>query len=64
MDKHGVLELWHKINQFIPVNWDDKSSVNDFKKAVDYYAKSWSKLKSEEQGWVCEMISNQYGPVA
>jgi hypothetical protein len=48
--------------KLLPVNWKDKESVRTFRIASDTYAKAWSKLNDEDQGWICEQIlNNVYG---
>jgi len=55
--KELVLNYWFDLQTFIPVNWNDKHSIKAFQNAQDKYAKTWSKLSYEDQGWVCEHIS-------
>ena len=43
----------------IPVDWSSKESIKQFKTASEHYAKAWSKLSYEQQGWVCECISHR-----
>ena len=54
-----VITYWHDIQKTIPVDWNNKESITAFKNASDKYSKAWSKLSSEDQGWVCELISSE-----
>ena len=58
--REEVLRLWFEIHKHIPVDWKDKDKIKAFKNSSDHYAKSWSRLNCDEQGWVCEQISNHH----
>jgi hypothetical protein len=58
-----VLTYWYDIRKTIPVDWNNKESIKRFREASDKYAKTWSKLSSEDQGLVCEYISKEIMPM-
>jgi hypothetical protein len=58
VEKENILKLWYELNDFIPVNWKNKESINKFKIAHDTCAKLWSRLDQADQGWMSEQILN------
>ena len=56
LNKEQVLVNWFDIFKYIPVNWKDKISIQNFKSASERYSKSWDKLPYDQQGWVSEQI--------
>ena len=56
--KEEVLDLlWEIYFYMVPVDWDNKYSVKNFKDKSDAYAKIYNKLSNEEQGWVTEQFN-------
>ena len=55
--KEQVLSFWHELLNSKPVNWKDKTSIKEFSKLHDRYAKAYSALSMQEQGWVSEQVS-------
>jgi hypothetical protein len=60
--REHILTSWYELVKLSPVNWKDKESIKRFRIASDAYAKTWSRLDYEEQGWISEQIlNNVYG---
>jgi hypothetical protein len=54
-----VVDLYCKVLDTIPVDWNNKTSIKQFKNASDLYSKQWSRLNYEGQGLVCEIITTK-----
>lgn len=57
MTKEKVLQNWHNILDYIPVNWKSKESIKSFSLVHDLYAKAYQDLKQDEQGWISEQVT-------
>lgn len=57
--KEEVLNLYYELFRFIPVNWNDKESIKQFKLASDKYSKMYSRLDHTDQGWISEQLDIQ-----
>ena len=55
--KEQVLVYWHELFNAKPVDWKDKTPIKEFSKLHDRYAKAYSTISMEEQGWVSEQVS-------
>lgn len=55
-----VLNLYFELFDYLPVNWEDKESVKQFKLVSDTYSKKYGKLTFEKQGWISEEIKIKY----
>ena len=58
--KEQVLVYWNSLYKLSPVDWNNKDKVKEFRLSLDLYSKSWSKLRYDEQGWVCEKINDYF----
>lgn len=54
-----VVDLYYKVLDTIPVDWNNNVSIKQFKAASDLYSKRWARLNYEEQGLVCEIITTK-----
>lgn len=59
MDKEYVLSLWNVLNSCPPIIITDRDTIKKFRTAHDHYAKTWSKLSSDDQGWISMTILNR-----
>lgn len=58
--KDEILTLYFKLFDYLPINWEDKESIKQFKSVSDTYSKKYGRLTYEEQGWISEEIKIKY----